>query len=222
MVDFERLERQGRVRSGGRAGRKAQRSTKNQVKVVQAGMSGGAYKTLKDTDLKKIHHAALDILATVGLAEATPEVIALATECGCVVSDVGRLCFPEALIEDVLAKAANEYVVYSRNSDHADLHVGDYRVHYATSGEAVTIFDFSSKTYRPSTLLDLYDACRLVDKLEFVHQFGQTVIPTEISDLDEHDFNVAYALVAGTEKPFEMTFNRAKNIKGAIQMFDMV
>ena len=222
MVDVEGLKRQGRVRSGGRAGRKAQRSTKNQVKVVQAGMSGGAYKTLKDTDLKKIHHAALDILATVGLAEATPEVIALATECGCVVSDVGRLCFPEALIEDVLAKAANEYVVYSRNSDHADLHVGDYRVHYATSGEAVTIFDFSSKTYRPSTLLDLYDACRLVDKLEFVHQFGQTVIPTEISDLDEHDFNVAYALVAGTEKPFEMTFNRAKNIKGAIQMFDMV
>lgn len=35
MVDVERLERQGRVRSGGRAGRKAQRSTKNQVKVVQ-------------------------------------------------------------------------------------------------------------------------------------------------------------------------------------------
>ena len=33
---------------------------------------------------------------------------------------------------------------------------------------------------------------------------------------------MAYALVAGTEKPFEMTFNRAENIKGAIQMFDMV
>ena len=52
MVYVEGLKRQGRVRSGGRAGRKAQRSTKNKVKVVQAGMSGGAYKTLKDTDLK--------------------------------------------------------------------------------------------------------------------------------------------------------------------------
>ncbi len=80
MVDVERLERQGRVRSGGREGRKAQRRTKNQIKVVQAGMSGGAYKTLQDKDLKKIHHAALDILATVGLAEATPEVIALAKD----------------------------------------------------------------------------------------------------------------------------------------------
>ena len=51
MVDVEKLERQGRVRSGGREGRKAQRRTKNQVKVVQAGMSGGAYKTLQDLSL---------------------------------------------------------------------------------------------------------------------------------------------------------------------------
>jgi len=195
MVDVERVGRLGRVRSGGRAGRKAQRSSENQVPVVQAGMSGGAYKPLQDTDLEKIHQAALEILATLGIAEATPEVIQIATECGCTVSDFGRLCFPKALIEDVLVKAANEYVVHSRNSAHADLHVGGYRVHYATSGEAVTIFELDSKTFRPSTLLDLYDACRLVDKLEYIHQFGQTVIPTEISDLDEHDFNVAYALV---------------------------
>ena len=142
MVDVERVGRLGRVRSGGRAGRKAQRSSENQVQVVQAGMTGGAYKPLEDADLEKIHQAALKILATVGIAEATPEVIELATECGCIFSDVGRLCFPKALIEDVLAKAANEYVVHSRNAAHADLHVGGYRVHYATSGEAVTIFEF--------------------------------------------------------------------------------
>ena len=192
------------------------------MQVVHAGMPGGVYKPLREKDLEGIHHAALEILETVGIAEATPEVIELATECGCIISDNGRLCFPSGLIEDVLAKAANEYVIYSRNPTHADLQVGGNRVHYATSGEAVTIFELGSKTYRPSTLLDLYDACRLVDKLEYIHQFGQTVIPTEISNLDEHDFNVAYALVSGTEKPFEMTFNRAQNIKSAVEMFDMV
>ena len=75
MVDVEKVGRLGRVRSGGRAGRKAQRSSENQVQVVQAGMSGGAYKPLQDTDLEKIHQAALEILATVGIAEAPPEVI---------------------------------------------------------------------------------------------------------------------------------------------------
>ena len=81
MIDVEIEERLGRVRSGGRAGRKAQRSSENQVPVVQAGMAGGRYKPLQNTDLEKIHHAALEILATVGIAEATPEVVELATEC---------------------------------------------------------------------------------------------------------------------------------------------
>ncbi|MBT3214814.1 MAG: trimethylamine methyltransferase [Deltaproteobacteria bacterium] len=221
MVNIVKENRLRPTRSGGRAARKAQRSAESQNQVVKAGMLGGTYKPLQDRDLEKIHQAALKILETVGIGDATPEVIELATDHGCILNE-GRLCFPQALIEDVLANAANEYVVHSRSPTHADLHVGGYRVHYATSGEAVTIFEYDSKTYRPSTLVDLYDACRLVDKLEYIHQFGQTVIPTEISDLDEHDFNVAYALLSGTEKPFEMTFNRVQNIRPTIEMFDMV
>ena len=222
MPDLDIEKRIGRLRSGGRSVRISQRSSAKNSQVVKAGMIGGKYKPLDHSDLQKIHQAALEILSTIGVADATPEVVELALDSGCILNEHGRLCFPKSLVEDVLANAANEYVIYSRNSDHADLHVGGYRVHYATSGEAVTILEFGSKTYRPSTLIDLYDACRLVDKLEYIHQFGQTVIPTEISDLDEHDFNVAYTLVSGTEKPFEMTFNRAQNIKGAVEMFDMV
>ena len=141
MVDVERVRQLRRVRSGGRLVRKAQRSSETQVQVVRAGMPGGVYKPLREKDLERIHHAALEILRTVGIADATPEVVQLATECGCIISDNGRLCFPSGLIEDVLAKAANEYVVYSRNPAHADLQVGGNRVHYATSGEAVTIFE---------------------------------------------------------------------------------
>ncbi len=211
---------QKKVRLGRRSVKNLYTPEKNPV--VKAGMSGGAYKPLKENDLEKIHKAALEILSSIGIADATPEVLEISLKSGCFINDRGRLCFPKSLIEDVLSKAANDYVVYSRNPCHADLHVGNYRVHYATSGEAVTILEFDSKSYRPSTLIDLYDACRLVDKLDYIHQFGQTVIPTEISDLDEHDYNVAYALVSATEKPFEMTFNRAKNIKGALELFDIV
>ena len=221
MVNISNRKQSGQMRLGGRAARKALRS-REAPQVVHAGMTGGTFKPLSNSDLKKIHFAALEILETVGIGEATPEVIDLATERGCIFTDTGRLCFPRSLVEDVLAKAASEYVVYSRNPSHADLLVGGHRVHYATSGEAVTIYEYDSRTFRPSTLLDLYDTCRLSDKLEYIHQFGQTVIPTEISDLEEHDLNVAYVLLTGTEKPFEMTFNRARNIRSAVEMFDMV
>ena len=114
MVNVQRAGQLGRVRSGGRAGRKAHRNSEYQVPVVQAGMSGGAYKPLQDTDLNKIHHAALEILATVGIAEATPEVVELATECGCIFSDVGRLCFPKALIEDAISRQVLKHPVIAQ------------------------------------------------------------------------------------------------------------
>ena len=222
MVGVSGHNRIGVERSGGRSGRIALKKTASKADVVRAGMTGGNFLPLKEQDLKKIHHAALEILETIGVAEATPEVVMLATEKGCVVKENGRLCFPSAVIEDVLSQAANEYYVHSRSSEHSDLQVGGYRVHYATSGEAVTVFDVHSRSYRPSTLHDLYDSCRLADRMEYIHQYGQTVVPTEIKDLDEHDLNVAYALVAGTEKPFEMTFNHARNIRPTIEMFEMV
>lgn len=44
-----------------------------------------------------------------------------------------------------------------------DLEIGGDRVHDSTSGEEVTILDFETKTYRPTRLVDLYDAARLSD-----------------------------------------------------------
>ena len=164
----------------------------------------------------------MDVLEGVGIADATPEVVTFAENRGCWLSDEQRLCFPKSLIEDIVANAAREYVIYSRDKAHADIHVGGYQVHHVTSGEAVTMYDAATRNYRPSTLLDLYDCARLVDTLDNIYQFGQTVVPTDLEDLYEHDLNVAYALAVGTEKPCEMTFNSVNNIKPALALFDMV
>jgi trimethylamine--corrinoid protein Co-methyltransferase len=177
---------------------------------------------LSGEDIHRIHRAALGILETIGVADPTPEVEELACAKGCSVNQHGRLSFPRALVEDLLAGAAREYVLYSRGPAHADLHIGGNRVYYGTSGEAVSIFDVAERGYRPSTLVDLYDCCRLVDGLENIHQFGQTVVPTDLEDIDAHDLNVAYVAVAGTQKPCEMAVNSAANIRPAIELFDMV
>ncbi len=189
---------------------------------VQAGLIGGAYKPLTQTDLEKIHNAALNVLESIGIGNPTPEVIEYATEAGCWISDEGRLCFPRLLVEDKIAGAAREYTIYSRSPEHADVHVGGYQVNYATSGEAVTIYQPDERRFRPSTLVDLYDLGRLVDTLDNIHQFGQMVVPTELTDSVEHDLNVAYTICSATRKPSEMTFTDACNVPLAIEMFDQV
>jgi len=126
------------------------------------------------------------------------------------------------MIEDIIAGAAREYTIFSRSPEHADVQVGGYHVNYSTSGEAVSIYEPESRSFRPSTLVDLYDLGRLVDTLNNIHQFGQMVIPTELTDPREHDFNVAYALCAATQKPCEMAFIDSRNVRPAIDMFDRV
>ncbi len=217
-----KLAKKGRRRGGGRSARIALRKAAVNKRPVQAGLIGGQYKPLSQRDLEKIHGAALEILESIGIADPTPEVIEICTAGGAFISEHGRLCFPAALIEDIIPKAARSYTIYSRNPKHADVHVGGNHVNYATSGEAVTMLDLKHRTYRPSTLKDLYDCGRLVDSLENIHQFGQTVVPTEIEDNFVHDINVAYVAATSTEKPCEMTFQDSANIKPAIELFDMV
>jgi trimethylamine--corrinoid protein Co-methyltransferase len=195
-------------RPGGRAARLALRSAPaGGRRPVRAGLEGGRYDPLSEADLRAIHRAALEVLATVGVGQATPEVIDLAAARGCVLDGNGRLLFPPALVEDLLAVAAREYVLHARDPAHADLHVGGARVHYATSGEAVSVLDMASRRYRPSTLRDVYDTARVVDALANIHQYGQMVVPTEIEDVVEADINVAYAALAGTTKPVEHALN---------------
>ena len=96
------------------------------------------------------------------------------------------------------------------------------RVIYSTSGEAVKILDYASQRYRPSTLVDLYDAARLADRMEHIHYFGQPFIASEWShDLYVHDMNIAYAELAGTQKAFALGIATAEHIDELIGMFDL-
>ena len=213
-----------RVRSGGRAARVALREAApaSDRKPVWAGLPGGQFNPLQQSELLAIHRAAMDLLATVGIGEATPELIQLAAAHGCRLNSHGRLTFPSALVEDLLTKAARDYVIHSRDPAHADLHVGGNRVHYATSGEAVSVLDFDARRYRPSTLVDVYNTARVVDALPNIHQYGQMVVPTEIVDLVEADINVAYAILAGTTKPMEHALTAADALPPILELYGMV
>jgi trimethylamine--corrinoid protein Co-methyltransferase len=199
-------ERSGR-RGGGRAARVAQRQEKGAPQAVRPGLTGGAFQPLSDPDIARIHEAALDLLETIGIGDPTDELNEIVLAKGCHLNEHGRLCFPRALIEDV-----PDY----------DIRAGGRRVHFCTAGSAVTTFQYESKTYRPATLIDIYDFVRLIDQLDNIHLVGQPVIATDVKDLFAHDISVLYAQIAGTEKPLSMSFADRSHIKPGIEFFDLV
>jgi Trimethylamine:corrinoid methyltransferase len=81
---------------------------------VWPGLEGGRFKPLSDEDVLRIHHAALDVLEQIGLADAIPSCIEVCTAAGAIMNDKGRLLFPRAVVEDTLAKAARRFPCMAR------------------------------------------------------------------------------------------------------------
>ncbi len=189
--------------------------------AVAPGQVGGVYRPLGDRDMERIHATALDVLENIGMADPIPELRELALARGCAENAHGRLCFPHGLVEDIIAGASRNFVRFGRDPKH-DLHIADSRVHFGGGGEAVTMQDFETGRFRPSTTVDLYDMGRLVDRLEHIHLFGRLVVAREIDDLFEHDVNLAYATLAGTTKSIGIGAARGAHVPRLVEMLDLV
>src|SRR5579871_4385289 len=194
-----------------RAARIAARRAPGRSAAVRPGLPGGAYRPLSDQDL-----------ANIGLSAVTDEIRALALPKGAELNRHGRLCFPRALVEDLIAGAAGEVVYHGRDPERT-IRSGGNRVYFATSGEAVRFVDPESGEYRPSTLLDLYDFFRMGDFLEHIDFCGQQVVATDIcEDARLHSLNIAYAGAAATTKPFSISLAEPAMVGEVERLWDRV
>jgi len=190
--------------------------------AIRPGMPGGSYRPLSVPDIERIFSTALDVLARIGIGEPIPEILEYALPAGCTLSDGGRLLFPRALVEDLMAVASRGYVRYGLDPS-LDMEISGERVYFTTSGESVTILDYETQTFRPTRLVDLYDAARLVDRLPSIHCYGQPFIAAEYSEQPRvHDINVAYAALAGQRKPFAFSCATVGHVDDLVAMFDIV
>ncbi len=209
-----------RKRGAGRAARIKERSRDSTGEVVRPGQSGGQYRPLSESDIQRIYETALNLLESVGIGDPLPEILHYALPRGCTVDDDNRLHFPRALVEDLIDISAKEYTRFAPDPVN-DLEVRGADVLFSTAGEAVTILDFETQRFRPTTLIDLYDATRLADQLEHIHSFGQPFIAADYSgDTFVHDVNIAYTQLAGTKKPFSLGVANVDHIEPLIALFD--
>ncbi len=207
-------------RAGGRQGRQARRARPGKA-VVGPGLPGGSYKPLSDRDVERIHETALDLLEQVGMANPLPILKEHALAKGCWLDEHNRLCFPRALVEDVIAAVPRTFVTLGRDPKY-DHENAAGRVHFGPGGDSISTLDVDEHRYRPSTIIDVYDFARLIDRLEHVHDFSQVVVATDIADLRSADINMAYAAMAGTTKHIVLSPNNARHLDDLIHLMDLV
>jgi trimethylamine--corrinoid protein Co-methyltransferase len=210
-------------RGGARAARRAARTAPlpDNLRPVRPGMPGGRYKPLSDADVLRIHQAALDVLESIGLADATPSGIEYMTRAGAHLNAQGRLIFPRALVEDTVARAARHFVLHGQDPKH-DMEPWGSRVYFGTAGAAVHIVDARTGIYRDSTTKDAYDIARVVDTLEHLHFYQRSVVCREVATPLEMDINTAYASVSGTTKHVGTSWVQPQHVEASLEMFHLI
>lgn len=211
------------ARGGGRAARRSARATAlpDHLRPIRPGMEGGTYKPLSDEQVLRIHHAALDALETIGLADAPQSGVEYLTAAGCTLGEDGRIRFPRALVEDTLAMANRSVTLYSRDGK-TDLDLSGNKVHYGTAGAAVSIVDVHGREYRDSTVQDLHDAARICDHLDNIHFVQRPMVCRDILDNREMDLNTIYAACSGTFKHVGTSFTDPSYVAPAVEMLHMI
>ncbi|SFR50549.1 trimethylamine methyltransferase family protein [Litoreibacter janthinus] len=210
-------------RSGGRAARRAIRSAPLALdkRAIGPGLQGGQLRVLSDIDIANIHEAALTALEEIGLADAPDTGIAILTGAGAILGDDGRIRFPRALVEDMLAVACKDVTLYGRDPSR-DMHLGGKKVHYGTAGAAVHLVDVAGRDYRESTVQDLFDAARIADRLDNIHFLQRPMVCRDIPNNYEMDLNTIYACCRGTKKHVGVSFTEPDYVAGGLELLHMI
>jgi len=208
---------------GGRESRRALRNNPipEGERPVKPGQMGGRYQPLTGPEVERIHQAALDALEKIGIGDAIPSCRELVTDAGATVDENGRILFPRAMVEDVIAHAARDIVLPGQDPRH-DMELSKERTYFGTAGAAVHVVDPITGEYRESLLQDLYNSARIVNEMEHIHFFQRCMIPRDVVEPREMDFNTCYASVSGTSKHVGTSFVDPAHAEESIDMLEIV
>ncbi|MBW2057736.1 MAG: trimethylamine methyltransferase family protein [Deltaproteobacteria bacterium] len=163
------------------------------------GLEGGLYRPLCESDMRHIHQTVMRIFDEVGIQVSTRRGFDLFKGKGARVSEEKGIVFiPPAMFEDLIDLAPSEIVLYGREEKN-NIYLAGRRVHFGSGGTALNILDLETGEKRPSTLEDVRNVSRLLDRLENVHF---EVIPVYPNDLptEQVDVNRFFAALQNTTK----------------------
>lgn len=187
------------------------------------GLSGGIYKPLSKEKIETIHNTSLTILEKIGFTyeSGLDDTLNLLEKAGANIDrENAGIKFPKDLVIEQVSKAPERVMLYGRD-DKDDLDLTENKVYLGTGGAAIKILDLETGQARPTTLNDIYQIGRLVDKLDNIHFFLRPCIPTDIPE-SGYDVNMYYACLKSTGKHVMSGVNNEEGLHKVIEMASLI
>lgn len=187
--------------------------------VVTPPPQGGRFRPLDAAASAAIIGAAFDILARTGIGACPEDLARRFVAAGAFRRADGRHCFPQAMVETAIARAARRVQLPGFVED-LGLTIGGGRVHIGTGGAATEILDGATNSFRGAQLADLYDLMQLVGRLPNIHYGLRPVVARDMDAPFLLDLNTGFACLKACPKPFGISFDSAAHLAPVVSMFD--
>ena len=187
------------------------------------GLSGEIYRPLSEDQIATIHERALDLLEDCGMTyeDGLDDVLPVLGAAGCTV-DQGkkRIFFPRQLVNEMVAKAPGNFILYSRDGKN-DLKMGKNRVYAGTGGTAVRILDLDTGEARQTVLKDAHNVARIVEQMKNIHFFQSPCVPHDLPT-EHYDLNIVFAAMMGTKKHVMLGCNYDSSMRETFRMVSRI
>lgn len=212
--------RSGR-RSGGRAGRQALRASTAVDRVPFLTRTMAPFEVLSDEGLELIEHNADTILEQVGIEfRDSPEALGLLRDAGADV-DGERVRFPRGMCRQIVqATAPRTFTQVARNPAN-NVEVGGMNTVFAPAYGSPFVSDLDSGR-RYGTIEDFRNFVKLAYVSPYLHHSGGTVCEPVDLPVNKRHFDMVYAHLRYSDKPFMGSVTHPERAQDTIEMARIV
>ncbi|MCJ2533546.1 MAG: trimethylamine methyltransferase family protein, partial [Candidatus Thermoplasmatota archaeon] len=136
---------------------------------------------MKDSERKKIHDSALDVLESTGIRVMSSVARDSLKRAGAIVDDKTNVVkFSPDLVNSLMSKVPSNIVLAGRTKDY-DLPLDRRHHYYTTDGCGIAVWDPKTKSRRQSVLEDIRKTAVLGDALPYLSIYEPMVVAHDIS-----------------------------------------
>ena len=134
------------------------------------------YHLLSVEQIKKLHHATLELLESVGVRVLLPEAVHMLQDAGCRVKENNLVKIPNGLVEAAISSAPSCVTLYNRLGREA-IRLEGRNVYFGMGTDLIQTYDLDTGELRKSRLTDVANAARIADALEDIDFIGSYALP---------------------------------------------
>jgi trimethylamine--corrinoid protein Co-methyltransferase len=137
------------------------------------------FRLLDESQILRIHHAALRILHEVGVKVLHKKAVDLLADHGAGVKDRNLVRIPPFLVEEAIQSAPSSFVVYNRKKEPV-MELGGRRIYFGTGTDLPKTVDLGTREIRHTKAEDVVASTRISDAMPNIDFIGSYGLPKDI------------------------------------------